>query len=157
MESPVVAEVKGKGCKKSSEEDLALYKWILGVFWSYSEPRGAVETFRALCSLSISYSIFCQITPKEHWARLQWKNAFSTYLFATKSKRAQQYIAIKLQAGEAGHPSAQLLGTKDTCSIATHYVFAPFHITALGLPGERSLMLCHLLLVQATHILQLSI
>lgn len=81
----------------------------------------------------------------------------SHLLLCNQKKERSANIAIKLQAGEAGHPSAQLLGTEDTCSIAAHYVFAPFHITALGLPGERSLTLCHLLLAQATHILQLSV
>ena len=53
-ESHVLAEAEGRGCEKSSEKGLALYKQILGVFLNYSESRGAAEPFGALCSLSIS-------------------------------------------------------------------------------------------------------
>lgn len=88
---------------------------------------------------------------------LKWKRTFSHLLLCGQKQESSANIPIKLQAGEAGHPLAQPLGTEDTCPITAHYTFAPFHITALGLPGERSLMRCHLLLAQATHFLQWSI
>lgn len=88
---------------------------------------------------------------------LEVEACLSHLLHCIRKQESSANIPIKLQAGEAGHPSAQPLGAEDTCPITARYVFAPFHITALGLPGERSLMHCHLLSAQATHILQWSI
>jgi len=75
---------------------------------------------------------------------LEVESHLSHLLLCSQKQESFAKISIKLQADESSHPSAQPLGTEDTCAITAHDVFAAFH-SALGLPGERSLLRCHLL------------